>query len=238
MRTIGLALLFFLGALTGVVVGFFVFWISLFRGVRAFHPRGSTCRAEVTALDDVVGPRLAGAARVRLSPVSGTEDDTGKAVIGLAMKLGDGQDLPIATFEAFLSVKKDREKIDPTDYLHNEYASVTPWRVRGLGIVWFRVIPVPDAAPKSGTRRERLEADIAAGRAKLTLEARTAPGPHGPLRAKLAELRLVERLPDDERAFRMSMFRRGCGLAPTGFRNGIRAIVYPMSQLGRRLRGG
>ena len=34
------------------------------------------------------------------------------------------------------------------------------------------------------------------------------------------------------------MFRTGRGLTPTGFRNGVRAIVYPVSQFARGLRGG
>lgn len=240
MRAIGLGLLFFLGALLGLVAAIPIFFVSLARGARTFHPRGTVCRAEVTALDGVAGPRLDGAATVRLSPVAADENSTSQNVIGMAFKLGSDQDLPLASFEAFLKVSEGRKHTNVADYLGNQYASVSPWRVRGLGVRWLRAIPHPDAnTPKTGTRVERLDADIAAGRARFYLEAREAPGPDGALRERLAEIRLVERLVDnDGRDFRMSMFRTGRGLTPTGFRNGIRAVVYPMSQLGRRLRGG
>jgi hypothetical protein len=54
----------------------------------------------------------------------------------------------------------------------------------------------------------------------------------------IAELRLVERMPIDDRLLRASMFRQGRGVRPLGLRNGIRATVYPISQTARRLRGG
>jgi hypothetical protein len=240
MRALGLALLFLLGMLIALVIAPFIFLYSLYRGKRAFHPSGTTCRAEITALDTVVGPRLDGAARLRLSGATADENSPSKNILGMSIKLGTDQDLLIASFESFWKAKEGTRNTDITDYLQNEYASVSPWRVRGLGIVWFRAIPHPDArsAAKTGTRVERLEADIAAGRASFSLEARKRPFPDGALIAKLAEIKIVERLPEDDRRHRMSMFRTGRGLVPTGFRNGIRSIVYPTSQLARRLRGG
>jgi hypothetical protein len=53
----------------------------------------------------------------------------------------------------------------------------------------------------------------------------------------VAELRLTERLPLDAHTLRASMFRQGRALRPLGLRNGIRATVYPLSQLARGLRG-
>lgn len=240
MRAIGLWCLFVLGALLAIVfVALPIFVRSLIRGARAFHPRGSVCRAEVTALDDVVGPRLAGSALVRFSGVSADENSPAQTVIGMAIEFGTDQDLALATFEAFLKTAEGTRTTNVADYLGNQFASVAPWRTRGLGVVWYRVIPAPEATgPKVGTRTERLDADIAADRAKLILEAREAPGPDGALRSRVAELRLVERLPTDDRALRISMFRTGRGLVPTGFRNGVRAIAYPASQLARWLRGG
>lgn len=240
MRAIGLGLLFVLGYLVGLVIAPFIFLSTLFKARRAFHPSGTTCRAEVTALDTVVGPRLDGAARVRYSGATANENSPSPNILGMSIKFGTDQDLPIATFESFFKAGDGRKNTDIADYLKNQYASVSPWRVRGLGIVWFRAIPNQAAkdAAKSGTRVERLAADIAAGRASFTLEARRRPFPDGELIAKLAEITLVEKLPEDDRMHRMSMFRTGRGLVPTGFRNGIRAIVYPTSQLGRRLRGG
>jgi hypothetical protein len=240
LRTIGLSLLFLVGALIAVIfLSILIFLRSLIRGARAFHPHGTVCRAEVTALDDVVGPRLAGPARVRLSSATEDENSPNPSILGMAIKLGTDQDLPVATFESFLKSGEATKNTNVADYLGNQYASVSPWRVRGLGVIWFRAIPHPDAnTPKTGTRVERLDADIAASRAKFILEAREAPGPDGAVRSRLVELRLTERLPDDDPKFQISMFRTGRGLVPTGFRNGIRAIVYPVSQFARRLRGG
>lgn len=240
MRTIGLGLLFVVGVLIAIVfVAIPIFLRSLIRGARAFHPRGTVCRVEVVALDDVVGPRLAGAARVRLSSATTDENSLSPSILGMGIKLGTDQDLAVATFESFLETSAATRRTDVADYFGNQFASVAPWRARDLGVVWLRAMPEPAARPATtGTRVERLDADIAAGRATFILEAREAPGPDAPLRSRLAELRLVERLPDDDPTFRISMFRTGRGIAPTGFRNGVRAIVYPVSQLARRLRGG
>src|SRR5690606_21429388 len=100
-------------------------------------------------------------------------------------------------------------------------------------VVPLRVVAGEVGAREPGaTRRARLEADIAAGRAALTLEvAGSAPRP-------LARIHLLELLADDGRALRLSMARTGRGLIPVGLLGGIRALVYPASQLGRRLRGG
>jgi len=239
MRSIGLWLLFAVGVLAALVVSVYIFFKSLFRGARAFHPRGSVCRAEITAIDTVVGPRLDGSARVRFASSVAEENSLSPSIIGMGMKLGTDQDLAFGTFEAFAKLEEGTEHTNVADYLANQYASVAPWRVRGLGVIWFRLIPDPTASvPKTGTRTERLEADIAAGRAKFILEAREGPGPDGALRGRLAEVRLVERLPADDPKFHISMFRTGRGVVPTGFRNGVRAIVYPVSQFARGLRGG
>lgn len=240
MRSIGLGLLFGIGALIALVfVAIPIFFRSLFRRARSFHPRGTVCRAEITALDDVVGPRLAGSARVRLSSATADENSPSPSIIGMAIKLGNDQDLAVATFESFAKAGEGTKQTNVADYLANEYASVAPWRARGLGVIWLRAIPDPAAnTPKTGTRVERLDADIAAGRAKFILEAREAPGPDGAVRSRIAELRLVERLPDDDPNFQVSMFRTGRGIVPTGFRNGVRSIVYPVSQFARGLRGG
>jgi hypothetical protein len=240
MRVFGLRLLFAIGALVALVfLALPIFVRSLLRRARAFHGAGTVCRAEVTALDDVVGPRLAGAARVRLSPSTGDENSTSPGILGMAIKLGDDQDLAFGTFESFAHVGDGTKHTDVADYLANQYASVAPWRVRGLGVMWLRVVPDPAAvAAATGTRVERLDAAIAAGRAKLALEAREAPGADGAVRGRLAELRLVERLPADDPKFHISMYRTGRGIVPTGFRNGVRAVVYPVSQFARGLRGG
>jgi len=239
LRALALRVLFVIGVMIGVVAAIAIFVIAFRRRARAFHAQGTLCRAELTPLDDVVGPVLAGSARVRLSSASHDENSPEPSILGLAIKLGSDQDLPLASFESFMKASEATRATDVADYLGNQFASVTPWHVRGLGIVWLRAIPDPAAkVPKTGNRVERLAADIAAGRAVFTLEAREAPGPQGPLRARIAELRIVEKLPADDPAFRISLLRTGRGLVPTGLRNGIRVVDYPVSQLARRLRGG
>lgn len=237
MRVLGLRLLFLIGVLTAVIfVAIAIFFRSLIRGARSFHPRGTLCNAEVTALDDAIGPGLGRTAQVRLSGSSEDENSPNQTILGMAIKFTD-QDLPLATFESFAHAGEATKHTNVADYLANQFASVSPWRVRGLGVMWLRAIPSPRMA-RTGTRVERLDADIAAGRATFVLEARVAPGADGALRSQLVEIKLTERLAIDDPKFRISMFHTRGGLMPTGFRNGVRAIVYPVSELARRLRGG
>lgn len=236
-RALGLGVLFAVGMIFGIVLALPIFLFSFARAARAFHPRGTVCRASVVALDPGAGARLAGDARVRLSGSSGEESSDVKTVLGMAIKHANGQDLPLATFEAFAKLRAATANTNVADYLANEYASVTPWRVPGLGIVWLRAVPGAPAGDGSGSRVDRLDAAIAAGRASFVIEARAAAGADAPVRSKLAELRLVERIADDRR-FTISMFHTAAGFVPTGLRNGIRVVVYPASQLARRLRGG
>ena len=244
MQRVGLSILFVLGALVGAVLAPVVFLISLARKARSVHARGLVCAARVTALDDEVGPRLAGPALVRLSGAFTAEDARDKDVLGLALRfrrpsddapgaLTGDQDLVLGTFESFATVRRDQARVNPDDFLANEYGSVTPWRVPARGVAHLRLVPPATAdASRAPTRTARLEADMAAGRAAFTLEVR-----RGAAREPVARVELVERLPVDGAALRVSMFRTGRGLVPTGFRNGIRALVYPASQAGRRLRG-
>jgi hypothetical protein len=249
MHLIGLGLLFALGALIALVLlAIPIFLYSLARGRRAFHADGIVVRAEFVALDSDVGPRLAGPAIVRFSGAFHDEGASGTDVLGMSVRMrkpGDAhareedltvgdQDCLFGTFESFRTASQDREHTDVSDYLGNQYSSVAVWRVDGLGAGKLRAIPV-EPSPAGPTRVARLDAAIAAGKATFTIEARDTD--EKPLR-NIAELRLVERLPLRGRLLRISMFRNGRGLTPTGFRNGIRAVVYPMSQLARRIRGG
>jgi hypothetical protein len=243
VAALGLGILFALGAMIGLVLGVVViFWVSLVRGARAVHADGIVCRAELVARDADLGPRLAGPAIVRLSGAFEAEGAAASDVLGLDIRMrkpaeaasldasvGD-QDLTLGTFESFRTASADRARTDVRDYLANRYSSVTPWWVPDLGPVTFRIAP-PPAQPveRAADRAGRLAADIAADRARLVLSAGAI---------EVAELRLVERVAIDARALRVSMFRQGRAVRPVGFRNGIRATVYPISQLARRLRGG
>lgn len=239
--------LFVLGALAGFVLGALViFWVSLVRAARAVHADGVVCRAELIARDSLVGPRLAGPAIVRLSGAFDPQNTTGKDVLGLDIRMRQAdeagsldarvgeQDLPLGTFESFTTASRDRERTDAGDYLENRYSSVTPWWVPGAGPVTFHMTPATQRpADRGADRLARLDADLASDQARLVISVQANGGS-----TDVAELRLVERLAIDDRALRVSMFRQGRKIRPVGFRNGVRATVYPISQLARRLRGG
>ncbi len=111
---------------------------------------------------------------------------------------------------------------------------MTPWWLSPQGPVLLRLVPPPALpADRGADRLARLDADLAADRARFELAVDT-----GSSERVIAELRLVERAAVDDRLLRTSMFRQGRGVRPLGLRNGIRATVYPISQTARRLRGG
>ncbi|HEX7838876.1 MAG TPA: hypothetical protein VF469_15470 [Kofleriaceae bacterium] len=241
LHAIGLMLLFAVGAVLGLAIGLVIVPVSWLRAARAVHADGVVCRAELVATDPCAA-HLAGPALVRLS--GALEPQTaGSDVLGLCIRMqrtasddaaqGD-QDLLLGSFESFHTVGRDRARTDAGDYLANCYSTVTPWWLTGYGPVILRLFPPPAApATRGSDRLARLDADLADGRARLGFAVTTPAG-----QATLAELRLLERLAIDGRALRASMFRQGRGLRPLGLRNGIRATVYPMGQLARRLRGG
>ena len=238
---VGLYGLFVLGMIVGLVLGVLViFWVSLIRGRRAVHAEGVVVRAEVIAKDTVIGPRLAGPAIVRLSGAlhgaAGVHD-----ILGIELRLqaqasrdpavGD-QDLVFGTFHSFKTAVAALATTDAGDFLANPYSSVTPWWTSPVGAVTYALDP-PHAAPRGRgvDRLTRLVADLADDRAHLTIRAD---------QQVVAELRLIERLDSasDAAPLGVSMFRCGRGVRPVGVRNGIRAVVYPISQAARRIRGG
>jgi len=242
LAAIGLMILFAIGAVLGVAIGVVIFPISLYRGARAVHAEGVVCRAEIVA-HDPAGQRLVGPALVRLSGAFEGQASTRSDVLGLDIRMqrtagGDprdgDQDLLLGSFESFHTAGRDRAATDAGDYLANHYSTVTPWWLATRGPVILRLVPPPPRpADRGPDRLARLDADLAAGCARFALAVGTRAAP-----ATIAELRLLERLPLDDRGLRASMFRQGRGVRPLGLRNGIRATVYPMSQTARRLRGG
>jgi hypothetical protein len=151
--------------------------------------------------------------------------------------VGD-QDLILGTFESFRTVRRDRERTRVDDYLANHYDTVSPWRVDPLGVVRLRAVPSSLRDPaRATTRRTRLEVDIAAGVAELTLGTHPDDGATGPV-TPVATIRLLALSSLDQRRIRTSLGRDRRGLTAVGFRNGIRRVAYPVSQFARRLRGG
>jgi len=243
VKALGLWILFVVGMMIGAALTPFIMIWALIKKARPIHFDGAVCVAQVTAIDQRVGRRLAGPALVRLSGGLEKENATGADVLGLAMRfqaapgshdltVGD-QDLVLGTFESFLTLPVTMKTVKVADYLANQYASVTPWRVPGLGVVHLRAMPPRDSVGAGSDRVARLLADIAAGTAVFTLEAR-----RGGERIPLATVTLVEHLPAVGAALHMSMWKNGRKLHPTGARNGIRAVVYPFSQFARGLRSG
>lgn len=235
-----------LGAIVGVAIAPLVFLWSLARGRRAVHADGVLARATVIAADDPIAARLTGPAVVRLSGALMDEGEAGSDILGMSLRWlpeadadltqGD-QDLLLGTFASFWQLGRARARTRVDDYLANHYQSVSPWWLRGLGVVKLEAVPRPaggdaQGADRAPDRRARLAADIEAGRARFEL--RVA----GDEPRALAEVRLESLLSGDGRRFRTSMARTGRGLRPLGARNGIRVIVYPVSQIARRLRGG
>jgi hypothetical protein len=241
LAALGLGVLFVVGALLGLAVALVIIPISLVRGARAVHAEGVMCRAEIAARHPI-GERLAGPALVRLSGVFESQT-AGSDVLGLDIRMqrtpssdarhGD-QDLLLGSFESFATASRDRASTNAGDYVSNRYSTVTPWWVPIYGPVVLRLVP-PAGLPASrgADRLARLDADIAADRARFTLAVDT-----GDDERAIAELRLIERVAIDDRKLRASMFRQGRGMRPLGLRNGIRATVYPLSQIARGLRGG
>lgn len=239
MAAFGLVVLFVVGSILGLVLGVVVFLISFARGKRPFHPEGIICRGELTAIDSVVGTRLQGPALVRLSGALQPDGSTAADILGLEIRMqreasGDvrigDQDLLLATFESFTKLAEGKRTTNVGDYFGNQYSTVLPWLVPGVGPTVLRLRPAGPRSVARVDRRARLDADIAADRARMILSIDRL--------GDVAELRLTERLDADVRTLRTSMFRQGRGVRPLGLRNGIRASVYPLSQLARALRGG
>lgn len=252
---LGLAVRGVLGRGVGVAVAPAVFVVSAARRARAVHAEGLVCRAEVVGVPGTLGARLTGPALARFSGAFADEGAPAPDILGLALRFqqaGDAprdggdldvtrgdQDLLTATFRSFRTASQDRASTDVTDYLspRNTYRTVAPWRVRGEGVAQLALQVANSGTPpppgRGTSRRERLAIDIAQGRAALALTVAF----DGDAPTEVAEIRLFALVPGDGRTLRESLRRTGRGLVADGFRNGIRRVVYPVSQTARRLVG-
>src|SRR6267143_2878604 len=178
-----------LGIVIGLIISPAIFLWSLIKRARAVHAEGVLCTAEVVPIDvdepgRSIGARLAGPSLVRFSGTTNREGKEEQGILGLALRtrlprdrdgtpeVGD-QDIVFGTFESFVSLifRKDSNRVDPHDYLLNEYDSVAPWRLPEIGIVRLRILRVLEAPAKGSgaTRRARLEEDIRDGFAEMLL---------------------------------------------------------------------
>jgi hypothetical protein len=225
---------------------------STLRGARLFHPDGVVYYAEVCPLAKEgalgeVSQRLAGAAIVRLSGAAfrfrGAElpDVLGVAVRfkgsderSAAPKRRD-QDLLFESAASLWQLPFAPFTTNTHDFLANTYYAILPFVVEGLGQVKWRLCSA-GVTTTGKNRCERLEQAVRLGLAVLQLEVR--PAKRGGAWVPVATIALRERAAIDQNKLEFSPFRDGLGIFPVGLLQSMRAVVYPASQIGRRLARG
>jgi hypothetical protein len=226
--------------------------MSAVRRSRMFHPSGFLCRAEVRPLpgsesERAVSEALAGPALVRWSSAWWKRGEW-MDVLGCAIRfthgpLGttpapDDQDLLLATIQRPWTMAFSPLTTEQHDFLGNRYFGVSPFEVKGLGRIEWRLSPGDVGARVDGeTRSGRLSRAMGEGRAHLQLEYAPYTGPfHRPapedFRA-LVSVELVSPVELDQRALRFNPFRAGRGIQPVGFVHGMRRATYLASQKAR-----
>jgi hypothetical protein len=237
------------GLLAGVALSPLTGLLSWVRQSRMFHPTGIVCNADVVALAQAgpardVAERLAGPALVRWSSAWWKRAEW-KDVLGCAIRFGDGplgvepktgdQDLLLATIQRPWSMPFAPLTTRTHDFLANAYYGVSPFEAPRMGRIEWRLTPDAGPARRSGTsREERLAQAIEARTANLLLEWSPYPGPLVRPRADrfeaLARISLTGFAALDQERLRFDPLRRGRGLTPVGFVNGMRRAAYWTSQ--------
>jgi hypothetical protein len=230
-----------LGMVLGALLAPLVFLVALVRGARVFHPDGVVHRARFTALGDHPAARaLDGPALARLAPTFTSVASQKPDVIGLAVRFrrddtaspapADGdQDVLSATFDSFLALGAGRASTNVHDVLDNTFRTVASFALPGGGAHRLRWVGVPIDRPAS---LPALADPELARRARFVLEI----SQDGDAWLAIGTLALGARVDVDQRALELTPFRTGRGVRPVGFLNGIRRVVYPASEAGRRLR--
>lgn len=218
-----------------------------------FHPRGMICRAEVLPLASeapafAVAERLAGAALVRLSSAL-WKDREWPDVLGVALRFTDlplterpgptDQDLLLATIRRPWTMLLAPFSTHFHDFLANDYYAVSPFDVRELGRVEWRIRP-ECSSPPGARRGERLRSAVIAERASLVLEYAPYRPPwrfndEAPF-TPLARITLQEFADLDQEALRFDPFRAGRGIVPVGMIHALRRATYATSQFARPAR--
>ena len=243
-----------IGRVIGVLVAPVAAVGSFVRGARIFHPDGVVYRADVHAdasegARGKLARRLAGQALVRLSSAMRREKagTSPRDILGLSLRFntsrGAGaatgarfQDLLLLSLQHLWQLPFGALLTNPRDFLANDYHALLPFRVDGLGVVRFRIVPEVGAAEgdEGMWRLERLEHAVRESRAVLHLQMKGKE--RGATWKPLATLVLRERLYIDQSDLRFTPFHDGAGIEPVGFLQGLRWAVYPASQAGRELR--
>jgi hypothetical protein len=246
-----------LGVLVGLLLAPLVALRSRLRRQHFFHAQGRVLQAEVVSpqLDALpaelrpLAQAIVGQARVRFSwaapPHKAGRPDQKRPsnILGLGLQLGDPQwpqHLLLATFR----FRKRRTAANPDDFLDrgNVYASVLPYRLRQVGDVYLQVRSLRQG-PGRGSAIERLERATEADQDHLSLELAAAADRERWI--CVGTIRLRRLLPaaaaapgavtdDPTRSPALSPQRSAAGLRTVGFFAGVRRVVYPVSQWGRR----
>jgi len=213
------------------------------RRARFFHPEGVVYVAKVTnagtdARTRAVGERLAGAALVRFSSAVWRKHEW-KDVLGMAVRFRrtavpsaeaepTDQDLLCATIRSPWTTLLAAIPTRVHDFLKNDFHGVSPFQVDGEGRVKLRFRAPEHERRPGGSRQERLDLAVKAGRAVLTLEMRPllALGRWQPV----ATVALEHPVRIDQATLRFSPFRNGRGVVPRGFVHALRVATYAASQ--------
>lgn len=230
-----------------------VFFASLIRGDRLFHPDGVVYRADVrpVAKEGPLGElaqRLAGTALVRLTggvwpwPEGKDRPD----LLGVAVRFRAGgeltpsllpgdQDLLFATAESLPGLALAPLRTDVGDFLNNEYSSILPFSLANVGDVYLRLVP-RQRSPAGSDRHERLARAVQHDNAVLQLQLRVGAVGEAWIPVVLIDLR--ERLPIDQDLLIFDPGTSAMGLEPQGLLQSMRPPLYAASQLGWQLRRG
>lgn len=236
---------FSLGKLMGVPLAGATGLGSFLRHARLFHPRGFVFEAKLSLLDGIdppfrqVGHSFEGTALVRLSNAMWKQPSDHFDVLGMALRIGwrpsDStsihawhQDLLFATIQHSWTMPSSPFMTKTSDFLQNNYYSVSHFRVKDLGSFKFRVRPSSTDHPTSGTREEKLHEQLSHGKLHFVIEARQT----GLLKhwVPLAELSLQREVDLDQEALRFDPFQTGRDIKPAGLINGLRVATYWASQ--------
>jgi hypothetical protein len=226
------------GLAVGAVLAPLFFAGSLVRGKRCVHPGGAAYEATLVIPDPPsrlgFGCALAvpgeHRALVRLSRGVGFRPPR-PDVHGLALRLLDAggpsqpQDLLLITATERPS---GRHAIVETEGFGPLFSTVLTLRV-GSAVARLTALPVSDPPPD--------EVVLGGGAEGMTFDVH-GEIPGGPS-VPLAVLHLgAARSASEAEALRFDVWNVGGGIVPVGVLGGARRVVYPASQLGRRLRGG
>ena len=229
------------GAAIGVLWAPAVGAISALRRARMFHPVGHTYAGFAEPVEGpfvALGRQLTGRVLARCSAALWGGGWEHLDVLGLALRFRRGpgrdlddhampgdQDLLTATIRSPLTMLAAPFFTDASDFAGNRYWAVSPFAHDELGRIELRLVPIDPPGRQPGTRAERLEAAVRAGRAAWWLEARRTLTVWW---YAVARIELDHPVTIDQEALAFDPFRGA--LRPVGLVHAIRRAVYAAGQ--------